>query len=65
MENRYLLSEPEASEPVADSPLKSLLRGLCVSNESHLWRDEWAVKSYVRGRFFLVDFFIRSTYKTP
>ena len=32
MENRHLLSEPEASEPVADSPLEILLCGLSASN---------------------------------
>jgi hypothetical protein len=45
MENRHLLSEPEASEPVADSPENLLLSELCGSSESRLSRDSRAVKS--------------------
>ena len=36
------------NRPLTDSPDKTpFLSALCASNESRLWRDEWAVKLFL------------------
>jgi hypothetical protein len=55
LENRHLLSEPEASEPVADSPKIILLSATSVSRIpllAGLFEDEWVVKFYL-NQFYL------------
>ena len=53
------------NRPLTDSPEKNTFTQRPLRLERvKLSQDEWAVKSYVGGRIFLIAFFLRSTYKT-